>query len=60
MLTIASPRDFETIAMSSDESVSMFRHAGLMFVLPFVIITFANAAIWWSRVREEIAKNPAP
>jgi hypothetical protein len=59
VLTIASPREFETTAMSSDESVFMFRHAGLMFVLPLVIITFANAAIWWSRGREEIAKNPA-
>jgi hypothetical protein len=36
----------------------MFRHPWLI-VVPFVIITFTNAAIWWSRGREEIAKNPA-
>ena len=35
--------------------LSMFRHAWVMFV----IITFVNAAIWWSRGRGEIAKNPA-
>jgi hypothetical protein len=35
--------------------LSIFRHVWLLFV----IITFVNAAIWWSRGRAEIAKNPA-
>jgi hypothetical protein len=41
--------------MNPDESFSIVRHVWLMFV----IITFANAAIWWSRGRAEIAQNPA-
>ena len=41
--------------MNADESLSIVRHAWVIFV----IINFVNAAIWWSRGRAEIAKNPA-
>jgi hypothetical protein len=41
--------------MTPDEPSSMLRHLWLMFV----VVTFVNAAIWWSRGRSEIAKNPA-
>jgi hypothetical protein len=33
---------------------AIFAHAWLLFVA----VTFANAAIWWSRGRDEIARNP--
>ena len=35
--------------------LSMLRHAWLLFV----VVTFANAAVWWFRGRAEIARNPA-
>jgi hypothetical protein len=44
-----------TATMNGDEPLSILRHLWLMFV----IITFVNAAIWWSRGHPEIANNPA-
>lgn len=46
------------IYMNSDGPFSIlfsYRHAWLIFI----IITSANAAMWWFRSRPEIAKNPA-
>lgn len=38
----------------------MLRETALRhFWLMFIVITFANAAVWWRRSRREIANNPA-